>query len=206
MTHLKSPPEHTFEESIKILQEMSDTETIYIKTIFDVFSGRGYPLIIMCLSLPFCLPLQIPGFSTPFGILIAFLGLRMIFGHTVLLPKSVLEKSITKETLTKVLDSSLKLIKKIKRFSSPRLSWLHSSTIMYALNGFLTVTLGLLLALPLPIPLTNIISAWALMLLHFGLLEDDGLFILVGYLISALCFGLFIGIFIMAKNFNGYFS
>ena len=204
MRHLKPPPVHSFEESIALLKEKAKHGTVYIQTIFDVFAGRGYPLIIMCLSLPFCLPLQIPGLSTPFGIVIAFLGLRMIFGHNVLLPKKVLQKSISSEMLDKILDPSLKLVKKIKKFSAPRLVWLHDNVVMYTANGFLTCVLGLLLALPLPIPLTNIISAWALLLMHFGLLEDDGVFILIGYLIAALCFGFFVGIFITAMNFNGF--
>jgi hypothetical protein len=204
MKHVKAPPVHSFEESIRILKEKAEHETVYLHTIFDVFGGRGYPLVIMCLSLPFCLPLQIPGFSTPFGLLIAFLGLRMLFGHRVLLPKRLLQKSISRKTLDKILDPSLKLVKKIKRFSRPRLIWLHDNIVMYIVNGFLTCVLGLLLALPLPIPLTNIISAWAILLIHFGLLEDDGVFILVGYLIAALCFGFFIGIFIAAMNFDGF--
>jgi hypothetical protein len=37
------------------------------------------------------------------------------------------------------------------------------------------------MSLPLPIPLTNIIPAYTILFLAIGLLEFDGLFILIGY-------------------------
>lgn len=195
MTHLKTPPTQSFEESVTALQQRAEREPVYIKTLFEVFGGRGFPLIIMMLSIPFCQPLQIPGFSTPFGLLIAFLGLRFVFNHKILLPQSILEKPLSKEFIDKLFVRSLWVLQKIKRFSHPRLVVLSKQPFMYALNGVLTCLLGLLLALPLPIPLTNIISGWSLLLLHFGLLEDDGLFIIAGYILTAICIGFFVAIF-----------
>ena len=40
---------------------------------------------------------------------------------------------------------------------------------------------ALLMSLPLPIPLTNLVPAYAILFLAIGLLEFDGLFILIGY-------------------------
>jgi hypothetical protein len=37
------------------------------------------------------------------------------------------------------------------------------------------------MSLPLPIPLTNLVPAYTILLLAIGLLEFDGLFILIGY-------------------------
>ena len=37
------------------------------------------------------------------------------------------------------------------------------------------------MSLPLPIPLTNLVPAYTILVLAIGLLESDGLFILVGY-------------------------
>lgn len=191
MARLKKPPSKSFEESLILLQKKAESEQVFVKTLFEVFGGRGFPIIIMLLSLPFCQPLQIPGFSTPFGLVIAFLGMRFIFNHKILLPHSLLEKPISREFIEKLFVKSAWVIKKIKRFSRPRLQFLSTHPLFYALNGALTTLLGLLLALPLPIPLTNIISGWALLLLHFGLLEDDGLFILLGYAVTAACIAFF---------------
>ncbi len=40
---------------------------------------------------------------------------------------------------------------------------------------------ALLMSLPLPIPLTNLLPAHTILFLSIGLLESDGLFILIGY-------------------------
>jgi hypothetical protein len=54
-----------------------------------------------------------------------------------------------------------------------------------------------LLLLPLPVPFSNTIPAWAIMLMAGGLLERDGLFILAGYItaLGAIVFFGAIGIF-----------
>jgi len=40
---------------------------------------------------------------------------------------------------------------------------------------------GLLLLLPLPIPFTNMIPAWAVVLLAAGMMQRDGLLVLLGH-------------------------
>ena len=54
-----------------------------------------------------------------------------------------------------------------------------------------------LLLLPLPVPFSNSIPAWAIMLMAAGLLERDGLFILGGYITALAAFAFFgvIGVF-----------
>jgi hypothetical protein len=66
---------------------------------------------MLLFSLPFCQPIQIPGFSTPFGILLAFIGLRIAFGHRVWFPKKLLEKKISYRVLKKFLLLPLELQK-----------------------------------------------------------------------------------------------
>jgi hypothetical protein len=48
-----------------------------------------------------------------------------------------------------------------------------------------------LLLLPLPIPFSNTIPAWGVMLVAGGLLERDGCFILAGYVATVLAVGYF---------------
>ena len=52
---------------------------------------------------------------------------------------------------------------------------------MHVVNGLVIALLGIFLALPLPIPLSNLTAAWAIFLIAFGLLEDNGIFVLIGY-------------------------
>jgi hypothetical protein len=50
-----------------------------------------------------------------------------------------------------------------------------------ALHFFVIGVMGLALTLPLPIPLTNTLPGWTILLLAVGLMERDGLMVLAGY-------------------------
>jgi hypothetical protein len=72
---------------------------------------------------------------------------------------------------------------------------------MEKMHGLMICILGLLLALPLPIPLSNLTAAWSTFLIALGILEDDGASVLAGYLISLLTIIFFIVMGIKAKEF-----
>lgn len=168
------------EERILILRKRHSS--LSIREILDILSGTGRPLLLILLSLPFCQPLQIPGLSLPFGLAIAFIGLRMAFGKNVWFPKFILVKRVPQRTLEKLSTNVLKIIRKMKWWTRPRLEWMCHSY-MRIINSLMILLLGALLAMPLPIPASNLIAAWAIFFMAVGLLEDDGLFVLIGYVI-----------------------
>ncbi|NGX45377.1 MAG: hypothetical protein K940chlam2_00527 [Chlamydiae bacterium] len=159
-----------------------------LQVVLDQLAERGAALVIMVLTLPFCLPLHIPGLSTPFGLVIALLGLNILFGRPLWLPKSLLEREVSPAFSKKMIKQSLSLINKLKRWIGPRWLWISEVSFCKRLHGVVIVLLGLLLALPLPIPTTNLGFAWPLLFINIGLLEKDGRFISLGYL----CFVLYV--------------
>lgn len=182
-----------FKQDLAILLEKSKKQqTISIGDILETFSGKGRMLLLIFLSLPFCQPLQIPGLSIPFGLLIAFIGFRTGFGKRLWLPKRILLKRISSATIQKLSTRCLKLMNKMTPLIHPRLKWLCTHKMMPIANGLLISLLGIFLALPLPIPLTNLSAGWAILLISIGLLEEDGLFILSGYFISLITIMFFI--------------
>jgi hypothetical protein len=186
---------HSLEERVLALKQAAQGTTLSMGDILSILSGKGRMLILILLSLPFCQPLQIPGLSIPFGLIIAFIGLRIAFGKHLWLPKRILSKTIQSSTLNKIIDKSLWLIKKMKRWTHPRLTWMITHPVLQVVHGLIFCALGLCLALPLPIPFTNLASAWSIFIIALGLIEDDGLFILIGYLMAllTLLFLIFIG-------------
>ncbi len=183
----------TLEEHLAILLERSQkNHSLSIKEILEILDGKGCSLILIFLSLPFCMPIQIPGLSTPFGILIAFIGLQIAFRNHIWLPKRILLKTTSSATIQKIVNKSLQMMMKIRKFIRPRLNFLCKHKTMKILNGLLIFLLGLSLALPLPIPLTNLAASWSIFLVSLGLLEDDGIFVLVGYLTSFITLVFFI--------------
>lgn len=177
---------------VTLIEKSQRQTTISIKEILEVFSNKGRALILIFLSLPFCQPLQIPGLSTPFGLVITFIGVRIAFSKHIWLPKMILLKTVPSQTIQKISQKCLKLLAKIERLIHPRFKWLYRHRIMLMCNGLLIGVLGIFLALPLPIPLTNLSAGWAIFLLSIGLLENDGIFILAGYFIALITIVFFI--------------
>jgi hypothetical protein len=52
---------------------------------------------------------------------------------------------------------------------------------MVRINALLMLLAGLFLALPLPIPGTNLAPSWVILLICIGTLEEDGLLVVLGY-------------------------
>jgi hypothetical protein len=183
---------NTLRDSLSLLLKEAKAPSLSFREVLRVVSPKkGRAFILLMLSLPFCLPVQIPGLSTPFGIVIAFVGLRFIFGKHVWIPKKILEKRLSASLVKKILRKALFAIEKIKKFVHPRIDWMCHSSFMKGLHGVSVFLLGMVLALPLPIPFTNLIVAWPIFLIAFGLLEDDGLVVLIGYGFFLLAAGYF---------------
>jgi hypothetical protein len=201
----KSPSsKRSLEESLLFMLDMSSHEPLTFERLFDTLAGKGYPLLLILLSLPFCQPLQIPGFSTPFGLMITLVGLRMAFGHRIWWPQFILQKKISRTTLEKVVKKSIWLIKKMKKWLHPRWSWMYAHPGLHVVHGLVIACLGIFLALPLPIPLSNLIAAWSIFLMGLGLLEDDGLLISLGYLIGIVCLVMLVFILFSLNAFFSY--
>lgn len=190
---------YNLKEALLALKPYEAYPFITIEQLIKALSGKGRSLIAAFLSIPFCQPLQIPGLSTPFGIVITFFGLRMMFGKEIWLPKKILNRKIQTLTLKKITERVLKILDKTKRFIHPRLHFMYQTKIMERVNGALICILGILLALPLPVPLTNLTSAWSIFLISLGTIENDGLLILLGFICTLLTFGFFLAILISIK-------
>jgi hypothetical protein len=174
----------TLQDRLLLLQHTSEKQdSVHIKTILEILSGKGRLVILILLTLPFCLPLPLPGMSVPFGLLIAFFGVRMAFGKGIWLPQRILSKKIKTHLLKKIVTKTLWLVKKMQVLTHPRLYWMCFHPVMKVVNGIVIAILGVALAIPIPIPFSNITAAWAIFILSFGIMEDDGLFILIGYLL-----------------------
>lgn len=192
MSKNKKHRESGIERSFHLLQAKNSSLTV--TEVLNILAGRGYPLLLTLFVLPFCQPIQIPGFSTPFGILIIFIGLRIAFGHRVWLPKFILNKTLSKEAIHKISQKGLWLTKKLTKFTRPRWEFMSRHPLFHMISGIVISLLGLVLALPLPIPLSNIVVSWAILFISMGLFEDDGFFIILGYTIGAVSFLILFGV------------
>jgi len=182
-----------------LLDNMKNQEKIKIGRIFELLSGKGYATLLVMFSLPFCLPLQIPGFSTPFGIILAFLGLRVAFARKLWWPHWILEKEFSTKHVKLFAEKTIQIAQKLSKILRPRLLIFVHNPLACRLHGLLIFYLSILLALPLPIPFSNMLAAIPILLIGLGLLEDDGTAILLGYTFALACSLAFFGLYLMGR-------
>lgn len=173
------------------------SERLSVGTILDWIGNQGFGLLLIIISLPSALPAPGPGYSTPLGCLIVFLGVQMVAGRrTPWLPERWRKWSVAGKTARMVLRRSERFFRFIERFVRPRLTWIVAPA-AHRLFALGTVAMGLLMILP--IPLTNTLPAIVVFLIGVSLSERDGLVGIAAAAIglAALClYGVIIGLII----------
>jgi hypothetical protein len=136
-------------------------------------AGFGFMIgILVLIAIPFF------GLSTPFGLAIALMGMQMMVGRD----RPWLPKRARKREL------SMAMLDRVAGILSRRTRWLVKATrrrwellIRPRIIGLGIFILSLGLALPLPIPGSNWVFLLPLFIYAVGLLERDGVWILVGH-------------------------
>lgn len=169
---MPSPLKLTFQH----LEAYGIEKSISLENIIFILRGQGSFCIFLLLSIPFCIPIQIPGLSTPFGLAISFLAYRKLMNKKPYVPKKFKTINISGTHLKKITRSILKFEKFLNRWSKPRFIWINNLKLIKILIVFLS---GLILALP--IPFTNMPFGWTIALITLGHLMNDGLITLLGY-------------------------
>lgn len=172
------PPDHRLAAALEQLLVTADGGPITFQRMLDVLGERAHALLLLVLACPFIV-IPIPGFSTLPGLLMFLLGIGVMFGLRPWLPGFVARRQISNALLTKLVRGTGRVMAKVQRLFRPRLSVMFNP-VMHLLAGFSLAALAFALALPIPIPWNNGPPAIGILLLALGLLERDGLMVLLG--------------------------
>lgn len=193
-------PKNSLAERLHHLLDETKGQDPTFRVIIDHLAKRGLAALLIILVLPFCLPIQIPGLSTIFGIILMFIGLRIAFGHRKWIPQMLLDKKVPYRILEKTASAAIKITDKLRFLTSTRLTFLVQNPTLHIFHGIAIATLAFLLALPIPIPLTNLFAAFPILAFGLALLEDDGVMIIVAYSLFFLCIGVFASLIIYGNR------
>ncbi len=166
--------------------DVHNNDSLSLAELMNRIAERGFGLLFVILALPTLFPLLPPGSAATIGFIYILIGVQMLFGRTSpWLPQRVRSYHLSEQTANKLRERSVRVFKIVERFSSPR--WLFMEKIFVLRFVALTIVLlGFILLTPLPF--MNTLPALAVLLLGTGLLNRDGVLLLLGLLIS---FGLF---------------
>jgi hypothetical protein len=161
-------------------------ETITLRDLLALIGEQGILLFCIVLTLPFLLPVSIPGVSTVFGLVIILLGISLVLNRLPWIPTRLMDRPISNAHLIPTLQKGVELFQRIERWMRPRLTRVTSGALANRLNGLALTAGGVLLIFPLSfIPFSNTLPAVAILLLALGMLQRDGYFIIGGYIALA---------------------
>jgi hypothetical protein len=141
--------------------------------------------LMILFALPFVAPVSVPGSSTPLGLLIALVAAQMAFGKQPWLPARVLDWRLPAGFFHKLIPVTQRVVRLLERVLHPRWPQVTGSAAWRAAHLLVITIAALLLALPIFVPFTNMIPGWTILLLACGLLERDGVVVVIGYAMFA---------------------
>ncbi len=181
-----APHEHAatrFSAELRGLLTLADGKPISLGAVLDALKERGDALFLLVINIPFIVPMPAFGLSTPVGIIVILMGWCVMRGRPLWLPQRMRKLEIGPATLLKVVNTALWFTGKIERVTKPRLGFLFWPGFSHLIALELAVA-GFSLGLPLPIIGTNFIFAIVIIPLALGLLERDGLMVLLAHVIA----------------------
>lgn len=158
-------------------------ETITLRQLFTLIGEQGLLLLCALLTIPFLVPVSIPGVSTVFGAAIILISIGIFLNRLPWLPTRIMDRPLRTEKLVPTLRKGAGIVGRVDAVIKPRLGFLVEGAAMSRLNGLGIMLGGLLLIMPFGlIPFSNTLPAFAILFLALGILQRDGLFVALGYL------------------------
>lgn len=152
----------------------------------DAFAERGFGALILLLSLLALLPWP-PGSKSIFAAPIILLSIQLIARRDEpWLPRWALKASVGREAYRKAVKTGIRPIRYVENLTRPRWRDLTGEIAQMLIGGlciFLAVTMAL------PVPFGDMLPGLAMAFLALGLMQRDGLAVLVGGVLSAATVG-----------------
>ena len=157
-------------------------ETVTLRELMAAIGEQGLLLLCALATLPFLFPVSIPGVSTVFGAAIVLLAVAVTLNRMPWLPSKILDRRLDASKLVPVMRKGVRLVSRIDAWVRPRALRLTAGR-MTVINGCVLVFGGVLLMAPFGlIPFSNTAPAVGILLLTIGMIQRDGVFVLLGYL------------------------
>ena len=156
---------------------------VEIAGLLDGFGERSFGAAMLLLALPNMVPLP-PGASTVFGLPLILIAAQLAIGRrTVWLPGFIRRRSIATSSFARIVYLTRPHLRRAERLLHPRLEFMLTR-FATRLTGCICVVLAILIALP--IPLVNFLSGLSVAAFALGLLRQDGIAVLVGWIVAVI--------------------
>lgn len=168
------------ERASEILARLAQTEleNIDVGTLLEALKDRSFGIILIL----FALPNAILPVAWVLGTPILLFAIQMTMGRQEpWLPEIMRRPKLSRETFIKVMDYVSRYLAIIESWLKPRWNWLTTNRMERVIGAYLVFLTVVLLV---PVPFGNALPSFGIAIIAAGLLEKDGVAILVGAIIG----------------------
>lgn len=177
----KDSRESLYEALTRAIEQI-DGATITLRRLLVLVGEHGMLFLCALLTIPFLIPVSIPGVSTVFGAAIILISLGITTNRMPWLPDRLMDKELDAVKLSGILRRGANVVAKVEAYIKPRMGAITDSAVATRVNGLALIFAGVLLMAPLGlIPFSNTLPAFAILLLAVGMSQRDGLVVIAGY-------------------------
>ncbi len=162
-------------------------QSVSLRDLMNAVGEQGLLILCAIASLPFLLPVSIPGVSTVFGAAIILISLAIAANRLPWLPGKILDRQLDTQKLVPALEKGLGIVSRLDKLLKPRFSALTTGQLVNRFNALAITLAGVLLMFPLGlIPFSNTLPGIAILLLSTGMIQRDGAVVLGGYFFNVI--------------------
>lgn len=163
------------------LAEDAESETVTLDWIMTQLHERAFGLFLLILALPCCIPF-LYGIPQIVALPLMFISAQILLGRTApWLPARLGAREVSKTSLHNLADRAKPWLERLEALSRPRLGVLTRPPLDRVVGIALILFSASILV---PLPGTNSVPGFAVVLVAMGLLQRDGILVLIGSVIG----------------------
>lgn len=168
-------------ERLDHLSRVAVGQTVSLAWILDQLHERAFGLFLLILALPCCIPF-LYGIPQIVALPLMFVSVQILIGRrTPWLPEKLSARTVTVAGLETLSKRSAPWLRRIEHLSRPRLTVLTQPPA----DRFVGLALVFFSAsILVPLPGTNSVPGLAVVIVSMGLLQRDGILVLLGTLLG----------------------
>lgn len=178
------PPRHINDLIDEIISKKSLNNN-NLGYFIDFLHERGFGVLIFLFALPMAIPIPVPpGVNILFATPLLFLTFQQIYGaKKPWLPEKIRKRNVNHDKMVPILEKSKPWLNRLSFFIKPRMAFIT--------HGYLSNLIGVFgflfaLCVSIPVPMTNTVPSFAIMLMALGILMRDGLAVIGGMIVGCL--------------------
>ncbi len=172
-----SPQTMAISDRLAQLGSQAESDRVSLDWILKQLHERAFGLFLLILALPCCIPF-LYGIPQIVSLPLMFVSAQILLGRRVpWLPGKLAARTVSAEGLRGLSDRSGPWLRRIEGLSKPRLTVLTTRPLDRVVGAALVLFSASILV---PLPGTNTVPGFAVVVVAMGLLQRDGILVLLG--------------------------